>query len=454
VVGGGAVAARKVQLLLKAHARVRIVAPTLHSELMALRDAGRVQHIAETFLPAHFEQASFAIAATDSSEVNQAVARTGTSRNVFVNVVDDAEASTAIMPSIVDRTPVIVAIGTSGQSPTLARRLRAQVEAMLPQRLGELAHWAGAMRERVRLALPDPDRRRPFWDQLFDGNAASAVLAGRADEATQLLEQQLRRSCADEAAARGEVYLIGAGPGDPDLLTLRALQLMQQADVVLYDRLVSPEVLERVRRDAQRIDVGKQSGQHRMTQDRIHALLLEHARRGLRVARLKGGDPFIFGRGGEEIDLLHQAGIPVIVVPGVTAALGAAAGAAVPLTQRGLAPSVTFVTATGDGAADLNWRSLAAPMQTVVFYMGVVQLPRIVEHLRAHGAPDARPVVIVERATLPQQRIVAGSLGNIVGLAQRMQLEAPALLIVGDVASRAARTSAVIHSSYAGVSQT
>jgi uroporphyrin-III C-methyltransferase / precorrin-2 dehydrogenase / sirohydrochlorin ferrochelatase len=438
VVGGGAVAARKVELLLRAQARVRVIAPQLHAQLALHRDAGRIEHLPTVFEPQHFDAVAFAIAATDSVSVNRAVAGAGAARGVFVNVVDDAEASTALMPAIVDRSPLVVAIGSAGQSPTLARRVRTQLEAMLPQRLGELADWAGQVRERVRLALPDPNRRRRFWDQLFDGNIPSALLAGRRPEAQAMLDEQLRAAGSGYSLKRGEVYLIGAGPGDPDLLTLRALQLLQQADVVLYDRLVSEAVLERVRRDAQRIDVGKQSGRHRVTQERIHALLLEHAGRGMRVARLKGGDPFIFGRGGEEIDLLRQAGIPVIVVPGVTAALGAAASASLPLTRRGLAPSVTFVTATGDGAAELNWPALAAPSQTVVFYMGVAQLPRIVEHLRAQGAPLDRPVVIVERATLPDQRILAGCLGNIAELAQRAQVMAPALLIVGDVASRAA----------------
>jgi uroporphyrin-III C-methyltransferase / precorrin-2 dehydrogenase / sirohydrochlorin ferrochelatase len=455
VVGGGVVAARKIELLLKAHARVRVIAPDLTPELAVFRDAGRIEHVSATFDDRQLDEAAFVIAATDSRSVNHAVARAGAARGLFVNVVDDQEASTAVMPAIVDRSPIIVAIGTSGQSPTLARRLRAQLEAMLPERLGDLARWAGEVREQVKRALPEPDRRRRFWDRLFAGNAANALLAGRPREAERLLDEQLQAARAGGVAARGEVYLIGAGPGDPDLLTLRALQLLQQADVVLYDRLVSAAVLERARRDAQRIDVGKQSGQHRVTQDRIHALLLEHAGRGLRVARLKGGDPFIFGRGGEEIDLLQQAGIPVIVVPGVTAALGAAAGALLPLTQRGIAPSVTLVTATGEGAAELNWQALAAPSQTVVFYMGVAQLPRIVEHLRAQGAPADRPVAIVERATWPDQRVVAGTLGNIAALAQRAQVAAPALLIVGEVASRAARTAQQVQTlQLAGVGDT
>jgi uroporphyrin-III C-methyltransferase/precorrin-2 dehydrogenase/sirohydrochlorin ferrochelatase len=445
VVGGGAVATRKVELLLKAHARVRVVAPRLHAELSLYRDAGRIEHLACTFEPRQFDGAIFAVAATDRREVNHAVAAAGAARGIFVNVVDDAAASSAVMPAIVDRSPLLVAIGSSGESPTLARRVRAQLEAMLPERLGDLARLAGAARERVQSALPDIGQRRRFWDRLFAGSIASKVFAGGTREAAALLDAELRAASDGTQRPHGEVYLIGAGPGDPDLLTLRALQLLQQSDVVLYDRLVSPAVLERVRRDAERIFVGKQSGRHRVTQERIHSLLLEYAGRGLRVARLKGGDPFIFGRGGEELDLLRRAGIPVIVVPGITAALGAAASAAMPLTQRGVAPSVTFVTATGEGAEGLDWRSLAAPLQTVVFYMGVAQLPRIVELLRAHGAPAERPAAIVEQATLPGQRVIAGCLRDINAQAQRAQVLAPALLIVGEVAARAAQSADLVH---------
>jgi uroporphyrin-III C-methyltransferase/precorrin-2 dehydrogenase/sirohydrochlorin ferrochelatase len=444
VVGGGAVATRKVELLLKAHARVRVVAPRLHAELSLYRDAGRIEHLACEFEPRQFDGAIFAIAATDRSEVNRAVAAAGAARGIFVNVVDDAVASSAVMPAIVDRSPLLVAIGSSGQSPTLARRVRAQLEALLPERLGDLARLAGGARERVQRALPDIAQRRRFWDRLFAGSIASKVFAGDSGEAVALLEAELRAAADGTQRLRGEVYLIGAGPGDPDLLTLRALQLLQQSDVVLYDRLVSPAVLERVRRDAERIFVGKQSGQHRVTQERIHSLLLEYAGRGLRVARLKGGDPFIFGRGGEELDLLRRAGIPVIVVPGITAALGAAASAALPLTQRGVAPSVSFVTATGAGAQSLDWRSLAAPLQTVVFYMGVAQLPRIVALLRAHDAPAERPVAIVEQATLPGQRVIAGCLGDICAQAQQAQVVAPALLIVGEVARRAGQSAHLV----------
>jgi uroporphyrin-III C-methyltransferase/precorrin-2 dehydrogenase/sirohydrochlorin ferrochelatase len=441
VVGGGVVALRKVELLIKARARVRLVAPRLTDELSLYRDAARIEHVPADFTARDFDGVVFAIAATDRAEVNAAVAAEGARRGVFVNVVDAADLSSCLMPSIIDRSPLIVAVGTSGQAPSLARRVRAQIEALLPERLGELARFAGRRRERVQRALPELPQRRQFYDRLFAGPIATQLLAGHAAEAEGLLEAELaaaERGAAPGVSARGEVYLIGAGPGDPDLLTLRALQLLQQADVVLYDRLVSAAVLERVRRDALRIAVGKESGRHRVTQERIHALLLEHAGRGLRVARLKGGDPFIFGRGGEELDVLLAAGIPVVVVPGITAALGAAAAAALPLTRRGVAPSVTFVTVMGESSETLDWRSLAAPLQTVVFYMGVARLPRIIEALRSHGAPPERPATIIERATLPGQRLIGGRLDDIGARAQAADVQAPALLIVGEAATSAA----------------
>ena len=445
VVGGGAVAQRKVELLLQARARVRVVAPELSAPLAALRDAARIEHLPLQFVANHLQGASFAIAATDRREVNQAVARAGAACGIFVNVVDDSTLSSALMPAIIDRAPFIVAIGTEGHAPTLARQMRAQIEALLPARLGELALWAARVRERVKQALPDIAQRRRFWDRLFAGSIASSVLAGRLQQTEVLLQQALSAAQAN-GPLRGEVYLIGAGPGDPDLLTLRAQQLLQQCDVVLYDRLVSDAVLARARRDAERVYVGKESGQHRITQQRIHTLLLDYAGRGLRVARLKGGDPFIFGRGGEEIEVLLRAGIAVTVVPGITAALGAAAAALLPLTQRGLAPAVSFVTAMGEGVEALDWRALAAPSQTTVFYMGVAQLPRIVEHLRSCGAPASRPVALVERATLPGQRLIGGTLASIVELAQQAQAVAPALLIVGEAAARAAPGAHLIES--------
>jgi uroporphyrin-III C-methyltransferase/precorrin-2 dehydrogenase/sirohydrochlorin ferrochelatase len=433
VVGGGEVAARKIELLRSAGAGVRVIAPALVPALARLHADGVIEYLNTEFAPAHLDGAALVIAATDNPAINAGVHAAAMARGVFVNVVDDARHCSFVMPAIVDRSPLLVAVGTAGNAPVLARHVRTLLEAMLPQRLGTLAALAGRWRERVRTALPALPARRRFWDSFLDGPMVRQLLHGASDEASleQALAEQLS-SVGTAPATRGEVWLIGAGPGDPDLLTLRAQQLLQQCDVVLYDRLVDPAILARVRRDAERVFVGKESGQHRVTQERIHTLLLEYAGRGLRVARLKGGDPLIFGRGGEELAVLAAAGIPVTIVPGVTAALGAAAGAGIALTQRGLAQSVTFVTAMGEAAAALDWRALAAPLQTVVFYMGVAQLPRIVERLIAHGAPSDRAAALVERATLPGQRIVSGRLYDIDARARAAGISAPALLVVGD----------------------
>ena len=438
LVGGGAVAARKAELLCEAGARLRVVAPELCADLAALCDRVGAEYLATGFAPAHLQGVVLTVAATDRPEINLDVSRAGRAAGVWVNAVDDPQASNCLMPAIVDRSPVLVAIASGGASPTLARRLRAQIEALLPERLGQLASLAGAWRARVRAALPRADARQRFWEDFFDSALAQQLLAGGVDAASAAagLELQLEgaRAGASGAPARGMVWLIGAGPGDPDLLTLRAQQLLQQCDVVFYDRLVPPAVLARLRRDVERVFVGKEPGRHRTTQARIHELLIEHARRGRRVVRLKGGDPLVFGRGGEELMALSQAGIAVTVVPGVTAALGAAAATLIPLTHRGVAQSVCFVTAMGEAAAALDWRALAAPLQTVVFYMGAAQLPQIVARLVQHGAPAERYVALVERATLPDQRLIAGRLADIAARAAAAGVGAPSLLIVGDVA--------------------
>jgi uroporphyrin-III C-methyltransferase / precorrin-2 dehydrogenase / sirohydrochlorin ferrochelatase len=438
LVGGGEIAARKARLLLAAGAHLRVVAPQMCAALVQLCEHADAQLLAMPFDPTHLAGAMLAVAATDDPAVNRAVSTAGRAANVWVNAVDDAAASSCFMPAIIDRSPVIIAVGTGGASPTLARRLRAQLEGWLPQRLGSLASLARRMRAKVREAQPDESVRRQFWDHFFESELAARVLSGALDgqevDAAFSAELAAAKACTAASGPRGAVWLIGAGPGDPDLLTLRAQQLLQQCDVVLYDRLVPEAVLERVRRDALRVFVGKRPGEHRTTQARIHELLLHYAARGLRVARLKGGDPLVFARGGEEIAALAQAGVPVIVVPGVTAAFGAAAAAAIPLTHRGLAQSVCFVTAMGEAAAALDWRALAAPLQTVVFYMGVAQLPRIIERLVQHGAPPARPAAVIERATQPGQRLVAGTLNTIAARVAAAGITAPALLMVGDVA--------------------
>ncbi|MGH8148612.1 MAG: siroheme synthase CysG [Steroidobacteraceae bacterium] len=436
VVGGGAVAARKAELLVRCGARVTLVAPNFGPPAAALVAGahGQVRQLAADFDPHQLDGAALVIAATDSAWTNESVAAAANARGLPVNVADDPELSSFILPAVVDRSPVIVAIGTHGAAPVLARRVREQIEALLPHRLGALARFAGSRRGTVRRELP-ASARRPFWERVFCGPVSAQVLAGDESAADAAFTRELATF---RAAGRplGEVYLIGAGPGDPDLLTLRALQLMQQADVILYDRLVSEEVLDRARREAERIFVGKVAGiTGAAAQERIHELMVSRAAAGARVARLKGGDPFIFGRGGEEIRVLARHGIPFTVVPGITAGLGAAAAAAIPLTQRDLAQSVTFAAGHLAGSDRLDWQALARPRHTVVFYMGVTQMEHIVNELTAAGAPPERPAAVVERATLPGERVLRGTLADIASLARAERIAAPALLIVGDAAA-------------------
>jgi uroporphyrin-III C-methyltransferase/precorrin-2 dehydrogenase/sirohydrochlorin ferrochelatase len=437
VVGGGVVASRKTEQLLKAHARVRVVAPQLCADLTLFRNLGRIEHRPLLFSPCQLDGALFAIAATDDEAVNEAVARAGAERHILVNVVDDAARSAFIFPAVVDRSPLIVAVGTSGSSPTLARRVRTQIEALLPERLGQLARYAARWRESVRRALPELPQRLKFWDAFFSGPIATQVLHGNESAADAAMQVTLDQARSAAGAHQGEVYLIGVGPGDPDLLTLRAQQLLQQADVLLHDRLVPDVILGRARRDAERINVGKTPGRHEHTQEYINQLLVDYARRGLRVARVKGGDPFIFGRGGEELQMLRAAGIPVVVVPGITAGLGAAASAGIPLTQRGVSQGVTLVTATGADGANLNWAALAQQRHTIVFYMSAAQLDLIVERLTSHGLPQSHPAALIERATWPEERVLSGTLGEVAALARQANLGSPALLVVGEVAALA-----------------
>jgi uroporphyrin-III C-methyltransferase/precorrin-2 dehydrogenase/sirohydrochlorin ferrochelatase len=437
VVGGGVVAHRKVEHLLKAHATVRVVAPELTADLAVFRDLGRIEHRPIPFSPPQLDGALLVIAATDDEAVNDAVAQAARERGILVNVVDDGPRSGFIFPAIVDRSPLIVAIGTAGSSPTLARRVRTQIEALLPERLGQLADYAGRWRESVRRALPALPARLRFWDGFFNGPVAASLLAGDSSGADAAMQGAIDAARVASAANAGEVYLIGVGPGDPDLLTLRAQQLLQQADVLLHDRLVPDVILGRARRDALKINVGKTPGQHEHTQEYINQLLLEHARKGLRVARVKGGDPFIFGRGGEELAVLREAGIPVVVVPGITAGLGAAASAGLPLTHRGISQAVTFVTATGAQAIKLDWRLLAQPGHTVVFYMGGAQTEYIARQLEAHGLAASTPVALLERATWPDERVLKTTLAGLPATAAAARLRSPTLLVVGEVAALA-----------------
>jgi uroporphyrin-III C-methyltransferase/precorrin-2 dehydrogenase/sirohydrochlorin ferrochelatase len=435
VIGGGTVAARKAELLLKCGARVCLVAPELATgtqELLRQHPAD-MSHVCAAFAAHHVEGAALVIAASDSAAVNSQVSQTARARGIPVNVADDAELSDFILPAIVDRAPLIVAVSSGGTAPVLARRVREQIEALLPARLGALAHFAGTQRKRVNQALR-PTLRRPFWERFFGTHANLERLTRDEPAAQRAFTAELTAfGGRKDARGLGEVYLIGAGPGDPDLLTLRALQLLQQADVLLYDRLVSPAILDRARREATRVFVGKDVGESTLSQDRINELLLDHARRGLKVARLKGGDPFVFGRGGEELAALARHGIPVTVVPGITAALGAAAAAKIPLTLRDVSQSVTFAPGHVAAADTLDWPALARSGHTVVFYMAMAELDGLTQRLRNAGAPSDRPVTLIAHATLPTQRVVHGTLTDIAELARSGGFGAPALLFVGDV---------------------
>jgi uroporphyrin-III C-methyltransferase/precorrin-2 dehydrogenase/sirohydrochlorin ferrochelatase len=430
IVGGGRVAARKVALLVRTGAHLTVVAPQLHREIQGCVSRGECAHRAGVFAPEQLAGVAVVVAATDDRAVNTAVSAAARERDIPVNVVDAPDLSTFIFPAIIDRSPLLVAVSSAGAAPVLARRVREQIEALLPARLGRLARFMGERRQRARQAL-GLLARRVFWERIVGGNTATRVLAGDEAAAATAFAAELRTSQLSRRAA-GEVYLIGAGPGDPDLLTLRALQLLQQADVILYDRLVPDAILERARRDAQRISVGKAVGDHAQ-QERIHELLLRLTAAGKRVARLKGGDPLVFGRGGEEIELLAAHNIPYVVVPGITAALAAAAAAHIPLTHRRLAHSVTLVTGHASADTQLDWAALAAPRHTAVFYMGIAQLPAIVARLRAAGAPADTGAAIIERAALPGQRVLRADLQHIAAVAASEQVAAPALLIVGAV---------------------
>ncbi|MNM22687.1 Siroheme synthase [compost metagenome] len=433
LVGGGEVAERKARLLLDAGAHLTVVAPELDPELAELAANGSIEWLAGEFAPAQLTGKWLVVAATDRREVNALVYQSANQARIFANVVDDPKRSSFIMPSIIDRSPLMVAISSGGKAPVLARLLREKLEALLPQHLGAVATFAGSLRERVKTRFASMGERRRFWERLLGADRLGQALArGDGASAHQLADSLF----ADESQTGGEVVLVGAGPGDPGLLTLHALRQMQQADVVVYDRLVSDEVMALVRRDAKRIFVGKQAGNHCVPQEGINQLLLDEAKKGQRVVRLKGGDPFIFGRGGEELETLVGSGIGFQVVPGITAASGCAAYAGIPLTHRDHAQSVRFVTAHGKGGArDLDWPLLARDKQTLVFYMGLSSCAVIREQLLTHGKGGDTPVALIERGTQPSQRVIRGTLDQLPELAAGV--ESPALIMVGSVVTLA-----------------
>ena len=431
VVGGGEVAARKSALLLRAGARVTVLAPELSAAFDADLAAARIAHRASSFRDEDLDGVALVIAATSDDAVNRAVAAAARARRIPVNVVDQPALCSFILPSIIEREPLIVAVSSGGASPVLARLLRARLETLIPAGYGRLAALAGAFRDRVKARFKPQERRR-FWERVLQGPIAELVFSGRDAEARKALQESL--DDARLAFGGGEVSLVGAGPGDPDLLTFRALRLMQQADVVVYDRLVSRPVLDLVRLEAERIYAGKERAKHTLPQEDINHLLVRLAREGKRVVRLKGGDPFIFGRGGEELDTLAAEGIPFQVVPGITAAAGCASYAGIPLTHRDYAQSVVFVTGhMENGSMNLNWTALAQPGQTIVFYMGLLGVEVLCRELTAHGLPAATPAALIQQGTTPQQRVLTGTLASLPDIVRESSVKAPTLIIIGEV---------------------
>ena len=435
VVGGGKVAARKVALLHRAGATITTVSPVLCNELRTLLVQGVITHMARDFQDEDLDDAVLVIAATDDEAVNRRISELAKSQRIPVNVVDSPDLCGFIMPSIIDRSPVQIAVSTGGASPVLARLLRSRLESFIPAAYGRLAKLVDEYRQRVKQRFSNTDQRRYFWENILQGRVAELLFTGHEEKARAALEEAIDDTDAHYNSP-GEVYLVGAGPGDPDLITFRALRLMQQADVVVYDRLVSEPILDMVRRDAEMIYAGKARDQHTLSQESINQLLVRLAKEGKRVLRLKGGDPFIFGRGGEEIETLAGEGIPFQVVPGITAASGCAAYAGIPLTHRDYAQSCIFVTGhLKDGSIDLDWENLAKPAQTIVFYMGLHSIPVLSRELVTHGLPKTTPVALVQQGTTHKQRVYIETLDSLQDLAEREQLKPPTIIIVGEVVS-------------------
>jgi len=428
LVGGGDVAERKARLLLDAGAQLTVNALTFIPQFTAWAAEGMLTLVEGEFSETLLDECWLAIAATDNDAVNQRVSDAAEARRIFCNVVDAPKEASFIMPSIIDRSPLMVAISSGGTSPVLARLLREKLESLLPQHLGHVAKFAGQLRSRVKRHFATMSERRRFWEKLFVNDRLAQSLANQNMAAVESITEQMLNEPLDN---RGEVVLVGAGPGDAGLLTLKGLQQIQQADVVVYDRLVSDEIMNLVRRDADRVFVGKRAGYHCVPQEEINQILLREAQSGKRVVRLKGGDPFIFGRGGEELETLCHAGIPFSVVPGITAASGCSAYSGIPLTHRDYAQSVRLVTGHLKTGGELDWANLAAEKQTLVFYMGLNQAAAIQEQLIAHGMQADVPVALVENGTSVQQRVVSGTLSELGELAQ--QVKSPSLIIVGRV---------------------
>lgn len=432
VVGGGAIAERKVRLLVRAGANVTVIGRNLTVGLGELREKGRILHQVGKFAGRSLAGMRLVIAATDSDEVNERVSRTSEAAGIFCNVVDNGAASSFIVPAIVDRSPVIVAISTGGKAPVLAQRLKSQIAAWLPARIGALATQAGRWRKLVKKRYASMQERRRFWQRFFDGPIADHLLANRRRAAERALRLELIENVVPHTHPVGEAYIVGGGPGDPGLVTIRAQQLISRADVVLYDRLTSDEILDLARKDAEFVSVGKNVGAATNSQVEINELIIAHVKAGKRVCRLKGGDPFVFGRGGEEAQALAAAGLPYQIVPGVSAALACAAYAGIPLTHRGISSSVTFATAKRDGDIPPDWAAIVRSGQTLALYMSVGSVVTTVQQLIKHGLGVATPAAVVENGASDRQRVLHATLASIADDAIAANVRAPAILFVGE----------------------
>lgn len=428
LVGGGEIAERKARLLLDAGAKLTVNAITFNEQFQCWYEQDKLTLVKGEFNHELLINKWLVIAATNNKDVNQTISIAAEKQHIFCNVVDSPKDASFIMPSIIDRSPIMVAISSAGKAPVLARLLREKLEAILPQHLGQLANYAGYLRQKVKTIFPTMTERRRFWEKIFVHDRLAQALANNDSEHVEKLTDELFDIPLDH---RGEVVLVGAGPGDPGLLTLKGLQQIQQADIIVYDRLVSDEIMNLTRRDAERIFVGKRAGFHCVPQEQINQILLEQAKRGKRVVRLKGGDPFIFGRGGEELETLYNENIPFSVVPGITAASGCSAYSGIPLTHRDYANSIRFITGHLKDGSDFDWSSLAQEKQTLIFYMGLSQAENIQKQLLTHGMDANTPVAIVEKGTTTKQNVVEGQLYNLAKSA--LQACSPSLIIIGPV---------------------
>jgi uroporphyrin-III C-methyltransferase/precorrin-2 dehydrogenase/sirohydrochlorin ferrochelatase len=431
VVGGGDIAFRKITLLLKANAQVNCIDANACKSVKTLANDKKINLIARNFEPSDISTQTLIISATNDIKLNAQVSQLANDANIPVNVVDSPALCSFIMPSIVDRSPIVIAISSAGKAPVLARLIRAKLESTIPNAYGKLAELAGSFRDKVKAKFNNIEDRRYFWERMFSGIVAEKVFANKIAEAKSDMQQQLDKSTSTEI---GEVYLVGGGPGDPDLLTFKALRLMQQADVILYDRLVSKEVMELVRRDAELIYVGKERDNHSVPQDGINQLLVDLAKKGRRVCRLKGGDPFIFGRGGEEIETLAENGVPFQVVPGITAASGCSTYSGIPLTHRDYSQSCRFVTGhLKDGSMNLPWNELAVEQQTIVFYMALKGAQHLSDKLIEYGMRKDMPVALIEKGTTPDHKVWTTTLEELPNVVATQPIKAPTLIIVGEV---------------------